>query len=714
MAVVQYNPYEAGRNQNTATDSSVGGVSSLPAEPAAARVAVRDGRVLLPAAQNGSIIAVSYEARARGVTRFFRGKEAVAHCPEIVLVQVPTAHGKSDMGVYRSFGARALKTIREACGAGVLVEKASVDEMYLDITAPAKALLHDTISLANVFTEALEAGTHVAGAAEAAEEAGRGAQPGGVLARNSFRAGHAGQVERSMDDDSASWWTRMPHDWADEERLLAAGACIVARARALVTSRLGFTCSAGVAANKLLAKLCGGLHKPNQQTVLPPSSVQALLDPLPVDRLRGFGGKLGELLRNGRPDADPPLAGFETAGAMRRAGSAAVARVLRGEWSHAEDQATAACRLACGEDAAPVEERSLPKQVGSSKNFGGNRGSARGPLDTRETIERWTHELAADIASRLIEEADDKYVIALELCGLWAPRLALARLTPNSTYRCHLVCSLREPTMLVAACRFEDDGFAWQAARSKRCAIRSSECSAEKLTKTGMKLINQLASGRPPHRIALTLLSLTAEGFVPTAAAGGGAGTGVLKRMLEGAAAASAAGSEGGEVAQSDAAAGESEATSPYPKRTRPDVESSAAVEARVAAELAAEAAEMAEAVRAVEAAETEAAAAVAQAAEAAQPWSCGACTLLNVAESTRCEMCDCIRGGSLPAAATLADQERWRSNPGRAGAGDARGGCGRSATASSSSSSARPEAGRARGGRQQQQTGMASFLKRP
>ena len=85
---------------------------------------------------------------------------------------------------------------------------------------------------------------------------------------------------------------------------MAAGACVVARARAAVTADLGFTCSAGIAANKLLAKLCGGLHKPNQQTVLPPSSVRALLDPLPVDRLRGFGGKLGELLRSGRPDLD--------------------------------------------------------------------------------------------------------------------------------------------------------------------------------------------------------------------------------------------------------------------------------------------------------------------------------------------------------------------------------------------------------------------------
>ena len=48
---------------------------------------------------------------------------------------------------------------------------------------------------------------------------------------------------------------------------------------------------------------------------------------------------------------------------MRRAGAAAVARVLRGEWPHAEERAEEAWRLACGEDDAPVAERPLAKQV---------------------------------------------------------------------------------------------------------------------------------------------------------------------------------------------------------------------------------------------------------------------------------------------------------------------------------------------------------------
>ncbi len=44
-----------------------------------------------------SIIAVSYEARARGVTRQMRGDDARAVCPEIRLVPVPEVRGKADL-----------------------------------------------------------------------------------------------------------------------------------------------------------------------------------------------------------------------------------------------------------------------------------------------------------------------------------------------------------------------------------------------------------------------------------------------------------------------------------------------------------------------------------------------------------------------------------------------------------------------------------------
>jgi DNA polymerase eta len=52
--------------------------------------------------------------------------------------------------------------------------------------------------------------------------------------------------------------------------------------------------AAGVAHTKLLAKLCSGLNKPNMQTVVPQSSVTALLHDLPIEKLRGLGGGFGQ------------------------------------------------------------------------------------------------------------------------------------------------------------------------------------------------------------------------------------------------------------------------------------------------------------------------------------------------------------------------------------------------------------------------------------
>lgn len=43
------------------------------------------------------LIAVNYEARARGVTRHIRGDDAKAVCPEIQLVRVPESRGKADL-----------------------------------------------------------------------------------------------------------------------------------------------------------------------------------------------------------------------------------------------------------------------------------------------------------------------------------------------------------------------------------------------------------------------------------------------------------------------------------------------------------------------------------------------------------------------------------------------------------------------------------------
>lgn len=51
---------------------------------------------------------------------------------------------------------------------------------------------------------------------------------------------------------------------------------------------------AGIAHNKILAKLASGMHKPSQQTVVTLDCVPGLMADLPIPKLRQLGGKFGE------------------------------------------------------------------------------------------------------------------------------------------------------------------------------------------------------------------------------------------------------------------------------------------------------------------------------------------------------------------------------------------------------------------------------------
>ena len=175
---------------------------------------------------------------------------------------------------------------------------------------------------------------------------------------------------------------------APEELLLAAGCVVAARLRAAVRSELGYSCSAGVSKNKLLAKLGSGLHKPNQQTALFPSAVPALLRGLPVDRLRGLGGKLGERVK---------ALGVTTAGELAERGVARLRREFgerTGGWLHA---------LATGNDVDEVKDRSENLSLSNGKRF-----DHRSQLRSFEHVEGWLRSLLEEVARRAEAERDGK------------------------------------------------------------------------------------------------------------------------------------------------------------------------------------------------------------------------------------------------------------------------------------------------------------------
>ena len=171
------------------------------------------------------------------------------------------------------------------------LEKASVDEVYLDLTAAAEKLLA-AADFAEILGEA--AASHVAGFDAAAA--------GERLTRADLRQGHrknlgtAAEVPAAGGAAAGTWWARPAAFFSEDDRLLAAGAVLTDRARRAVTAELGFTCSAGVSDNKLMAKLCSGMHKvresiPSRRRARAPSLWRG---EIPPKLRRGFPGNAEE------------------------------------------------------------------------------------------------------------------------------------------------------------------------------------------------------------------------------------------------------------------------------------------------------------------------------------------------------------------------------------------------------------------------------------
>jgi DNA polymerase IV len=85
-------------------------------------------------------------------------------------------------------------------------------------------------------------------------------------------------------------------------------ATLAARVKQRIRERTGLTASVGAATNKLVAKIASDLHKPDGLMIVTPANLRATLDPLPVRRLPGLGGKTGLRLE---------AAGVRTLGELR-------------------------------------------------------------------------------------------------------------------------------------------------------------------------------------------------------------------------------------------------------------------------------------------------------------------------------------------------------------------------------------------------------------
>ncbi|EGN99076.1 hypothetical protein SERLA73DRAFT_168617 [Serpula lacrymans var. lacrymans S7.3] len=259
-----------------------------------------DPNVPMVVQQWEALIAVNYPARKFGISRMDRVKDAKKRCPELIAVHVATyKEGQKEPGYwddvdshthkvsldyYRRESMKIINMFKENLPGGE-IEKASIDEAFIDFTRPVREKI-------------LERYPYLA---EVPHDAPNGIDsplpPPPPISWNAIgflvpvtpseSAGNEGEeLLRGEDDDSTTW-----HDVA-----LSIAAELMDQIRKEVHTKLGYTTSAGISRNKFLAKLCASYKKPNSQSILRNTAIPNYLRPLPFQKIRFLGGKLGDAL----------------------------------------------------------------------------------------------------------------------------------------------------------------------------------------------------------------------------------------------------------------------------------------------------------------------------------------------------------------------------------------------------------------------------------
>ncbi|NXD63747.1 POLH polymerase, partial [Eolophus roseicapillus] len=320
--------------------------------------------------QGGGIIAVSYEARAFGVSRGMWATEARALCPELALARVPQARGKADL-------TRGLLYLPRS--------ESVVNRIYV---CPREWLLR---CLSLILAAGMK---HVA--------VGWGWLMLLVPLLGSARSAHTDPLcvpflEELRQCGLHEWLAMLSFDNPDCPDLqLTMGAVIVEEMRVAVEAATGFRCSAGISHNKTLAKLACGLNKPNRQTLLSLRFVPQLFSQLPVSNIRNLGGKLGSAITD--------ILGVEYIGGLTQYSEAELQ-------THFGDKTGSWLYYLCrGIEEEPVKNRYLPQSIGCSKNFPGKTA-----LATKKEVQHWLLQLALELESRLIKDRSQNHRVAKQL-----------------------------------------------------------------------------------------------------------------------------------------------------------------------------------------------------------------------------------------------------------------------------------------------------------
>lgn len=323
------------------------------------------------------LIAINYPAREYGLSRHVTSTEALKICPEIVLQHVATwkegdekwayhedafkhiATHKVSLDPYRMQSRKILKCIKDSLPEKEQrVEKASIDEVFMDLSAQVHTIL-------------LERYPELKGPAPYDDPSEHLPKvPTTVLDWKADALVETGETDGEDADP----------DWDDVCMVIASE--IIRDVRAQIKEELGYTCSGGIARNKMLAKLGSGYKKPNQQTVIRNRAVKHFLSDMKFTKIRMLGGKLG----------DEAVSIFGTDKIKEL-----LSQPLEQLKKLGDDTGSWLYNTIRGEDHSEVNSRTQIKSMLSAKSF-------RPAINSFEQGVRWLRIFVADIFSRCVEE----------------------------------------------------------------------------------------------------------------------------------------------------------------------------------------------------------------------------------------------------------------------------------------------------------------------
>ena len=321
---------------------------------------LRDPRLVdrpMAVTQKYLIVTCNYPARSAGLSKLMSTQKAKALCPEVVLVS------GEDLTPYRA----CAKKVRAALSRFGTCEKLGLDECWVDLTA--------------------EVERRIAGGGPASDPALAGHRHS-CTSRVESNNKHRPQDIRAVRDD-VRVSTVVSADVVEEdpvqERRLRVGAAVAAEAREAVRAASGLRMSAGVAHNKTLAKLISGLHKPDDQTVLPASHAARVVELLPVRALPGVGHGVEKELAS---------RGVSIASDLRRVPRGDVCEWLGARVGGKVHDA------AWGVDREEVREKPAPSSVTCEDSFRS--------CTSWDSVDKVLRVIAPDLVARMDEEHEDE------------------------------------------------------------------------------------------------------------------------------------------------------------------------------------------------------------------------------------------------------------------------------------------------------------------